>query len=74
MKPRLSTSSVTSEGSVDKSIRGYQHIVQELSAENAVLSAKVKDLEAEMSLLKEVCRGLHLKIRASGFAGLAGVV
>jgi hypothetical protein len=38
----------------EKKLRGFQHIIQELSAENAELKERSDSLQEETSLLKEV--------------------
>ena len=49
-KPADTTASVDAE----KKLRGFQHIIQELSAENAELKERSESLEEEITLLKEV--------------------
>lgn len=52
-RSRLSTGSSIDE---EKKLRGFQHIIQELSAENAEMKAKLEALGEETSLLKEVSK------------------
>lgn len=39
---------------MEKKIRGFQHIIQELSSENADLKERSDSLQEEANLLKEV--------------------
>ncbi|WVW85108.1 hypothetical protein I302_107145 [Kwoniella bestiolae CBS 10118] len=49
-RSRLSTGSTDD---ADKKIRGFQHIIQELSAENSELKEQVESLKEEVVLMKE---------------------
>ncbi|WVQ73438.1 hypothetical protein IAR50_003010 [Cryptococcus sp. DSM 104548] len=49
---KLSSSSSSSE-EAEKKIRGFQHIIQDLSAENADLKEQCESLREEVALLKE---------------------
>ena len=53
---QLKAKPVDTSASVDaeKKLRGFQHIIQELSAENAELKERSESLEEEITLLKEV--------------------
>ena len=51
-KGRLSSSSLNEENS-DKRLRGFQHIITELSTENAELKEKYQSVLEEVALLKE---------------------
>ena len=52
--PRLSASSFDDPEKMEKKIRGFQHIIQDLSAENAEMKEKYSMAMEEISLLKEV--------------------
>ena len=54
-KTRLSTGSSSDDDS--KRLRGFQHIIQELSAENAEVKDKYQAVLEEVALLKEVRTG-----------------
>ncbi|TXT13250.1 hypothetical protein VHUM_00617 [Vanrija humicola] len=49
-RPRTSTGTIEE---AEKSIRGYRHIVQEMTSENALLKSRHSDLEDEIAMLKE---------------------
>lgn len=49
-RPRTSTGTIEE---AEKSIRGYRHIVQEMTSENALLKSRHSDLEEEIVMLKE---------------------
>ena len=51
-RTRLSTGSASDDP--EKKLRGFQHIIQELSAENAELKEKYTSVMEEIELLKEV--------------------
>jgi hypothetical protein len=48
----------------EKKLRGFQHIIQELSAENAELKERSDHLAEETTLLKEVSLYSHPAIKA----------
>lgn len=63
----MSTSSIDD---TDKKLRGFQHIIQDLSAENAELKERIQLLTEETGLLKEVganCRLVSSYTRPEGF-------
>lgn len=51
-RPRMSTGSAADDP--EKKLRGFQHIIQELSGENAELKEKYESVLEEVGLLKEV--------------------
>lgn len=53
-KPRMSSGPVDAE----KSLRGFQHIIQDLNGENADLKQKILDFQVENDALKEVSQPL----------------
>ena len=65
-RTRLSTGSAADDP--DKKLRGFQHIIQELSAENAELKEKYQSVLEEVGLLKEVLISLGSWFRVLTFA------
>ena len=66
-KPVDTTASVDAE----KKLRGFQHIIQELSAENAELKERSESLEEEITLLKEVRSASDDWLQADSVGGQA---
>jgi len=66
-KPVDTTASVDAE----KKLRGFQHIIQELSAENAELKERSESLEEEITLLKEVSSASFSCLQADMVGGQA---
>ncbi|WVR06658.1 hypothetical protein IAU60_003690 [Kwoniella sp. DSM 27419] len=69
-EPRRSRLSTGSSDDAEKKIRGFQHIIQDLSAENADLKETCDSLREEVGLLKEEVKLLE-DASADGQAGAA---
>jgi len=63
----LSTGSAADDA--EKKLRGFQHIIQELSAENADIKEKYQSVLEEVGLLKEVKLFLYWRMKLINTGG-----